>query len=158
MPSSSPTNGDECIFRQYRPTTKPAGIVRSPSGVDVKDRFQQIMKVYEDADQDMSGGISLKEWEQIFGDTIEKRALRRLFEQTDTNRDGQVSVQEFKELFVREGLIPADDRAADMKDLLDLSADWKRTEQQTSEKKKQNFQQSNSVSDVIKRNNQRLRR
>jgi hypothetical protein len=41
---------------------------------------------------------------------------------------------------------------------LDLSADWKRTEQQTSEKKKQNFQQSNSVSDVIKRNNQRLRR
>lgn len=29
------------------------------------------MKVHQDVDQDMSGGISLKEREQIFRDTIE---------------------------------------------------------------------------------------
>lgn len=55
------------------------------------------VRLFEGADADESGDLSLEKFEAAFGSAADAEVVRQLFRELDSNGDGLVSCQEFKD-------------------------------------------------------------
>lgn len=108
------------------------------------------------ADEDMSGELSLSEFEQAFGSDFDRHELQLLFDSLDTSRDGKISLAEFKEGALSSNLQEDDALTMDTQAYVSMESFVRRSEpDDRHHKKRDSLLQSTSVSDVIKKINQR---
>ena len=65
----------------------------------LRQHFAQegVVRLFQGADTDASGDLSLTEFEAAFGTDADAEVVRQFFRELDRNNDGKVSLQEFEE-------------------------------------------------------------